>query len=455
MLKRSENSILKETKKAWVVAVDMGYGHQRAAYPLRYIAYRGDVINANNYPGIPASDRKIWHNSRVFYEFISRFKKVPLIGKAAFDLYDRLQEIPRFYPKRDWSEPNIALNQMYRIIKEKNWGHHLISKLSKRPLPLISTFFATAFMAEVFDYPEEIYCLATDTDISRSWVPPKPRASRIKYFAPTLRVQERLKQYGVRPENIFLTGFPLPKKNVGGYSLPILKQDLANRMCNLDPHRNYITRYADTIKRNLGSTTCPVRSNHPLTLMFAVGGAGAQRDIGVQIVQSLARKIMRRKIRIILVAGIHNDVATYFKKEIERLGLGALIGTWIKIIHAPSKNDYFRKFEQALRTTDIVWTKPSELSFYTALGLPIIMSYPIGSQEKFNRTWLLTIGSGIDAENPDYTDEWLFDWIESGWFAEAAMQGFMEAPRAGTYNIAKIVAHKPEEMEDIRSYLQY
>ena len=32
---------VKEQSKAWVVAVDMGYGHQRAAYPLKDIAYGG------------------------------------------------------------------------------------------------------------------------------------------------------------------------------------------------------------------------------------------------------------------------------------------------------------------------------------------------------------------------------------------------------------------------------
>jgi hypothetical protein len=40
-------------KKAWVVAVDMGYGHQRAAYPLRHLSPTGKVILANNYAGIP------------------------------------------------------------------------------------------------------------------------------------------------------------------------------------------------------------------------------------------------------------------------------------------------------------------------------------------------------------------------------------------------------------------
>ena len=42
--------------KAWVVAVDMGYGHQRTAYPLRDMAFGGKVLNANSYQGIPEKD---------------------------------------------------------------------------------------------------------------------------------------------------------------------------------------------------------------------------------------------------------------------------------------------------------------------------------------------------------------------------------------------------------------
>jgi len=42
--------IQKDTKKckAWIVAVDMGYGHQRAAYPLRGLDHQ-EVISANAY----------------------------------------------------------------------------------------------------------------------------------------------------------------------------------------------------------------------------------------------------------------------------------------------------------------------------------------------------------------------------------------------------------------------
>ena len=108
------NNLRKTKQKAWVVAVDMGYGHQRAAYPLKHLAYKNEIITVNTYPGIPHQDRRIWKESRKFYEFISGFKKTPLVGKKIFQLYDKLQAIPHFYPRRDLSKSNIQLRQIYR-----------------------------------------------------------------------------------------------------------------------------------------------------------------------------------------------------------------------------------------------------------------------------------------------------------------------------------------------------
>ena len=195
--------------QAWVIAVDMGYGHQRAAYPLRHMAYKG-ILNANRYVGIPAEDKKIWKESREFYETISRFKNLPLIGQAVFDLYDRLQAIPQFYPKRDLSHPNMQVRVMMAAIR-KGWGKHLMRLLEQqnRDLPIVTTFPVPAFMAEYHGYPGEIYCLATDADISRAWVPESPNRSRIKYFAPNARVVERLQLYGVKSSNIYLKHLPI------------------------------------------------------------------------------------------------------------------------------------------------------------------------------------------------------------------------------------------------------
>lgn len=436
----------------WVVTVDMGYGHQRATYPLINEAHRG-IISANNYKGIPATDSKIWEASRHFYEFISRLTKVPLVGQPIFDLYDKLQSIPEFYPKRDLSEPSLQLREIEFLIKHKNWGKDLIDKLNKDPRPLITSFFAVAFMAEHYNYQGEIYCIICDADIARVWVDYKIKDSRINYFAPCYRVVERLKLYGVKPERIFLTGFPLPTENLGGPQLKILKHDLSHRLINLDPHGRYFWRYGQTVVKHLGLTNFHARPDHPLTLTFAVGGAGAQREIASQIVGSLREKVSSGKMIVNLVAGTHSTVKKYFGEIIKDNKLENKKG--IKILYSTTKENYFKEFSKCMRKTDVLWTKPSELSFYPALGIPIIMAPPIGSQEKFNRLWLKTVGAGISQNNPKYTDEWLFDWVDSGWLAQAAMRGFLEMPRLGTYNIERILAKKPEEMEEVRTVMQY
>jgi len=96
-------------------------------------------------------------------------------------------------------------------------------------------------------------------------------------------------------------------------------------------------------------------------------------------------------------------------------------------------------YDKKLRKTDILWTKPSELSFYTGLGIPTIIAPSIGSQEDFNRKWLQAIGAGVLQENPRYANQWIFDYLNSGRFAEAALDGFIEVEKLGTYNIKKIV----------------
>jgi len=430
-------------KRLWrarVVDVNMGYGHQRTAYPLKDLAPYGKVISANDYQGIPKKDQKIWENSRKFYEFISNFKRIPLIGEPTFSLFDKFQEILTFYPKRDLSKPNFYLKQTFSLIK-KGWGRDLIEKLKmkneklKRNLPLITTFFVPAFMAEVFNYPGDIFCVVCDADIARSWASLNPSQSKIKYLVPNSRVVERLMLYGVKKENIFLTGYPLPQENTKKAS-----KDLGYRLLNLDPKKKYRQNYKPLIKGFLGDL--PRKPNHPLTITFAVGGAGVQKEIGVKILKSLSLKIKTKKIKIILVAGIRKKVKDYFLKHIKHLGLKKNLGKNIKIIWEKNIENYFKKFNQALRKTDILWTKPSELSFYTALGLPIIIAPPIGSQEDFNKQWLLRLGSAIPQENPDYTAQWLFDFLESGWFAEAAMQGFIEGEKLAIYKIEKIISKK-------------
>ncbi|PJA45430.1 hypothetical protein CO174_03205, partial [Candidatus Uhrbacteria bacterium CG_4_9_14_3_um_filter_50_9] len=418
----ASHSHKEKKQRAYVVDVNMGYGHSRAAYALKDLS-GGEVLSANDYKGIPTDDRKLWKESREVYEAISRMKPVPIIGNFLFEALDRWQQIDPFYPRRDLSKPNMQLRQIYRMIK-RGFGKHFIERLSEKPLPLLTTFFIPAFMAEYHDYPGDIWCVTTDADISRAWAPFDPQSSRIKYLASNGRVVERLKLYGVREENIFATGFPLPKELVGGTTSSVLKDLLMERLCNLDPNGIFQDRYSRTLQAELGPARCVMaKAKHPLTLTYSVGGAGAQRKLGVQILKSLKSKIARQEIRVNLMAGYRKDGIRFYQNAVKELGLKKYLGTWVNVPEHASRADYFSDFNEVLKTTDILWTKPSELSFYCGLGMAVIMAPPIGSQEEFNRVWLDYVGGGVPMNDPRYTDEWLEDWINSGGVARMAWNG--------------------------------
>ncbi|MFH1429963.1 MAG: hypothetical protein ABIG71_00390, partial [Candidatus Uhrbacteria bacterium] len=309
-------------KYAHVVAVDMGYGHERAAYALRDLA-AGDVVNANNYHGIPEHDRDLWEQGKKYYETVSRMQPLPVIGDAIFEVFvDKLQEIDNFYPRRDLSKPSLQLRQMDYSVRHQHLGAHLVEQLRSRDvrsrakcLPLVSTFFTPAFAAEEYDYPGDIYIVVCDADIARVWAPRDARKSRIKYLAPNGRVVERLMLYGVRRSNIFLTGFPLPKELIGGTNSTILKHDLGSRIANLDPNQNFLSRYRATLKRHFG-VHFHETAQRPPTIAFAVGGAGAQKRTAVDALRSLRGRIRRNELRLILIAGTRRDVAKYFESAV-------------------------------------------------------------------------------------------------------------------------------------------
>jgi len=419
-------------KKINLVVADMGYGHQRAAYPLLELS-NGEAISTNNYSGIPDWEEKYWLSSRKSYETISRFKKIPVFGGLVFKAMDELQEIDKFYPFRDLSKM-IIQQKFYRHSLQKGLGKDLIENLSSNGLPLVTTFFVAAYMAEYFNFPGEVYSIICDADASRAWAPFYPKDSRIKFLLPSEKVKKRFLMYGVREENIFVTGFPLPKENVG-INQEILKTDLARRLNNLDPSNKYVNAYQNLITQHLPEYKKSYAKT--VTITFAVGGAGAQKEIGATILEKLAPRIKNGELKINLVAGVRIEVRDYFYQQINKHGLKE--GQGVNIIFTEDKTDYFRLFNECLHKTDILWTKPSELSFYSSLGLPIIMSEPVGSQENFNREWLISTGAGIDSYNPKYVDEWLFDLLSSGRLARAAMDGFLNGEARGTYNIEKII----------------
>ena len=416
--------------QAWVVAVDMGYGHQRAAHPFRHIAYER-IITANSDKVVLPDEQRRWRTLQGLYEGVSRLSTIPVVGPMLWRAYDRLQAIQPRYPFRDLSKPSLGSMRLSRLI-ERGLAAGISEYSRKREdLPLLSTFFAVALAADHAGR-RNVFCVVTDSDINRIWVARKPAGSRVVYLAPTIASRDRLRQYGVPDEHIFLTGFPLPQENVDKAA-----EDLRRRLTTLDPTGSF----HDKFREMLGPGTAAPRdgAQRPLTVAYAVGGAGAQAKIAHDILSSLTPRLREGSMRAHLIAGTRLEVNRYFQQIVRELSLEPELGRSVHILCALSKPEYFEQFNRMLRETDVLWTKPSELVFYSALGIPIIMAPPLGAHEERNRDSLRQVGAGQVQEDPRAAVEWLTEWTRNGLLANTAFSGFVHSLRHGTENIIRLL----------------
>jgi hypothetical protein len=432
-LHRSDLQAASDSEKYWIVTANMGYGHLRATYPLRKYAEDRIIIDGFEIDVSP-KERKRWKRILNIYESFSRAKGIPFIGNYLFNLLDAFLQIPSYYPIRDLSNSTFQVNYLRSNIS-KGLCSGMLDKVRTKNIPVIASFYASAVAVDLRSF-QSVFCIICDADINRVWVAKDPYESRIEYFAPCDKAAQRLRTYGVPTDRIYTTGFPLPEELLGGRELPVLKKNLRKRLAHLDPSERFKTLHGKNVQYFLGNETYTPSTEDRLTIMYAVGGAGAQKEIGGKIANSLKDDIRGNTVRLILVAGTRKEVRDYFEKVKSDVAPGA---DGITVIYSEDITTYFDLFNAALANTDILWTKPSELSFYCALGLPIIMTPPIGSQEKFNAKWLYEIQAGIRQENPDYTHEWLFEKLNKGVIAEAAWSGFLKARKLGLYKILDVI----------------
>jgi hypothetical protein len=416
--------------QAWVIAVDMGYGHQRAAYPFRNIAYEG-MITANTGAMIDPAESKRWTTFQRLYEGISRVNRIPVIGPWLWRTYDRLQAISPHYPFSDLSKPSLASMRLDRLMN-KGFGNSVVEHTRKREdLPLLTTFFAVALAADRLGR-KDVFCVVIDTDVNRIWAAKVPAEARIHYLVPTPLTRQRLLQYGVPAERIHFTGFPLPQENVAS-----AVEDLRRRIPVLDARGAFRHGYGRMIDAELGPA--PSADAKPLSITFAVGGAGAQAELAREILQGLSGALREGRMRLNLVAGVRAEVAQYFRRIIGELGLEPELGRSIHLLFARTKDEYFAKFNSLLHETDVLWTKPSELCFYPALGIPLVMSAPLGAHEERNLETVLRLGAGQRQQDPRAAAEWLTDWANNGLLALNAFHGYFHMPRMGTENITRLL----------------
>lgn len=418
-----------------LVAIDMGYGHLRPAYALSDYLGGVPVLLADQPPLSTKEEQRLWHRARLLYEGLSKASRVPVIGSVLGDVLQGITAIPSLYPLRDLSSRTPAV-RLLQWAAENGMGAGLAARLERSDSTLLTTFFGPAVLSDLHGC-EKIYCVVTDSDINRIWAPINPRVSNITYLAPSMRVRRRLKAYGVPTERIEVTGYPLPDELVGR-DAEALRNNLRRRLVALDPKGRFLHETRKDISHFLGEL--PQEAGAAPHLVFAVGGAGAQAELVAQFLPSLAHSLRRRKLRLTLVAGLRPEVATRFHEVIDKCQLGDERSTGVvSILLEDNHANYFKSFNALLADADILWTKPSELSFFGALGLPLLLSSPVGSHERYNQRWAISAGAAIKQGEVRHAGQWLWEMLKDGTLAGTAWSGYMRLPKFGLYRIAEAV----------------
>ncbi len=418
-----------------VVAIEMGYGHLRAAAPLAE-RLGADVLQCDRAPLADALERREWAAARRWYEAASRLSQLPLLGAPLRRGIAALTSIPHLHPYRDLSAPTLGARVLARFIS-RGLGAGLAVRLRGEGRPLLTTFFAPAIAAEHHGAEAPIYCVVTDADINRAWAPLASATTRIRYLAPSVRARRRLAQYGVPPERIEYTGFPLPHALVGGEDAPALKANLARRLARLDPSGAFRAQHGEELRRHLGPLP---DADGPPRLAFAVGGAGAQAELAARFLPRMAAALRGGRLRVTLVAGSRPEVAARFEQTIAAAGLGdVVVSGALEVLARPTLPAYLDAFHTRLADVDVLWSKPSEMTFFAALGLPLVFCPPIGVHEAYNRRWATEAGAGLRQRDPTFAAEWLDDWLVDGTLAGAAWNGYLRLPSRGLYRILHAV----------------
>ncbi len=435
-LSQGERGEKSKTREAPVVAsVEMGYGHLRAAHALAS-ALGTEVLHVDRPPLVAPEELRLWRTSRRFYEITSRASQIPIAGAPLRSLLESLTSIPHLHPQRDLSAPTLQVRSLHRLI-QKGLGQGLVDHLKSTGAPLLTTFFAPAICADHCGC-EGVYCVVTDVDINRTWVGLHPERSKVTYLTPSRRAIHRLRAYGVARERIEYTGFPLPHELIGGPDLTVLRRNLAARLVRLDRKHVFRDEVRGEIHHFLGDLPQEQEGRPPL-VTFSVGGAGAQANLGRSLLKGLRSLIEEDRLRLCLVAGVRAEVAAKFHQWVKEAGLEDRLGAGVDVFLAAGIDEYFPRFNALLAETDVLWTKPSEMTFFSALGLPLILSAPVGVHERYNRRWAIENGPGLRQRDPLYAEYWMREWLNEGTLAAAAWYGFLRMPKFGLYQILERV----------------
>lgn len=261
----------------------------------------------------------------------------------------------QMYRLTDRAAPDGWANRLRRWIERRDC-RPLVKRIAElAPDIVVCTHFQPAEILDQQIAAGRLACpvwvQVTDFDLHRMWVHPHVTG----YFAPNDEVAHRLREHGVAPDTIRVTGIPV----MPAFSRPHDRAECA-RALGLDP-------------------AAPI-------LLLMGGGAG------IGGLCTVARRLLG-------IPGNFQIIALAGRNAAELAKLRRLAAAWPGRL-APQ--GYTDQVERLMACADLAITKPggSTTAECLAMGLPMIVNAPIPGQEECNANFLLEQGAALKA----------FDW---------------------------------------------
>jgi hypothetical protein len=184
--------------------------------------------------------------------------------------------------------------------------------------------------------------------------------------------------------------------------------------------------------------------------LLTVGGAGAQREIFVRVIRTLLPEIRQGRAVLFLNVGDHQKVWEEMRAEVPELGgatlyqddyesaaafaEGAVDGE-ASGIYAFCHRDIFGAVDLTnllMRSSDVLVTKPSELSFYP---IPKLFIHRVGGHEAYGAIRSSEMGDGTyECETPAETADMIHLMQSDGEVLTAMNQKILKNKTAGLYD---------------------
>ncbi len=397
--------------KYLITTAYMGFGHLRAAHNLGALG-NGPILRVDRNPFLKARDRLVWTATQ--YVHTTASQDVEGRNKVLFRWFEGIMELPD-----DHTPPSVKGAEFIQTLSKLGVGKKLAGMLGNRSSAIVHTFYLPAMLSLYHGFTGKNFLLLCDSDFHRVWVPVDAAGSSLYYLVPTAHSADRLVSYGVNSKKIFVTGFPLPFSGRNDDGSQKLREAVDARSKRVGP-----------------------ASNVPITVMFPFSGAGAYSNVLSKIISSLADNLREGSIRLVVSCG--NNIHAFAKTRKILSGSGIDRQESIRVIFNPDLFSSFDEFNSALEQTDVVVTKPGELVFYAALGLPMLLLRPIGGHEAGNREYLKKNNCAMDLASPEKLQDWLRESRTSGKLLELTQNGYNNLPRNGAAEIDQVVRSNTE-----------